>query len=233
MGLALAAVVRERAAGPWPRRHPAAGRGRIRSGRARICGARHGRHGRRVRRRAGAPFRSYPSRQRASPAIAVRHRHTRAGTAAQRLGGRAARARADAADRRRRAAGELPSVAASGSRVSRRRCPHVRREPSERPVRCGATRRLSRGAGPPSSDYSRCDRSGRDLVPSGDRKLSRLEYLHLQRSASRDIGEPAETDSTSSSAPSAEMSSRRWRFRCWQAAPSMRATTAARRRARW
>ena len=38
-------------------------------------------------------------------------------------------------------------------------------------------------------------------------------------------------DSTSNSAPSAEMSSRPWRFRCLQAARSMRATTAARRRA--
>ena len=67
-------------------------------------------------------------------------RDARAGTASQCPGGRAARARADTADWRRRAARELLSIAASGPRVSRRQCPHIRSESSERPVRRGATR---------------------------------------------------------------------------------------------
>ena len=118
-----------------------------------------------VRRRAGAAFRSHLSRRCPSSAI-PRDGDTRAGTASQRTGGRAARARADTADRRRRAAGELPSSAAGGPRVSRRRCPDVRREPSERSLRCGAARCLSRGAGPPASDHSRGDGGGRDFLSS-------------------------------------------------------------------
>ena len=82
-------------------------------------------------------------------------------------------------------------------------------------------------------DDSGRDRGGRDLPSSGHRQLSPLEYVHPQRSARRDVGEPRQTDSTSSSAPSAATSSRRSRFRCLRAARSTRATTPARRRARW
>ena len=81
MGLGVAAIMVSVLQGAGPRRTPAAGRGRIRSCRARICGARDDRHGRCIRRCAGAAFRSYPSRQCASPAIPLCHGYTWAGTA--------------------------------------------------------------------------------------------------------------------------------------------------------
>ena len=106
------------AAAPWRGCHSAAEGSRIRSARTRICRARD------VATAVACGVAPALRFGRISPVSALRQQSratgdTRAGTASQRSGRRAARARVDTADWRRRAAGELLSPAASGPRVPR------------------------------------------------------------------------------------------------------------------
>ncbi len=98
----------------------------------------------------------------------------------------------------------------------------------------GATRRLSGGAGSQASRRSRAfDAAGgiSRLPATGSYHPWGTSYR--QRTTRREIADAEAADSTSNSAPSAGRFSRRWRFRSLRAAPSMRATTPALRRARW
>ena len=79
----------------------------------------------------------------------------RAGAVARHAGCGAGGARADAARRRGRPAGQLLSAAAGGPRRSRRARPHLRGESADGAVRRGATRVLPGGAGPPAARRSR------------------------------------------------------------------------------
>ena len=133
LGLALAAVAVNVLQRPWPRRPAAARRRRIRPRGAGICGADHGGHGRRLRRRAGACVfgRIAPSqalRQQSRSTTGTRRQgRLRSGLAAAQLA-LALTLLVGAGC----AAGEFPASAAGGPWVPRRPGPHVRREPSER-----------------------------------------------------------------------------------------------------
>ena len=220
----------ERAQGAGPRRNPAAGRGRIRSCRAGICGARDDCHRRCIRRCAGAPFRSYPSRQCASPAIPVRHRYTRTG--ALRSGLAAAQlalaltlligAGVLLASFHRLQQVEL-GFRVDGVLTFDVNLPSIRYDAERRAAfQEELARRLRTVPGVIAA-------GGISFLPAtGSYHGWNTSILSGPRAGT---SVTQQTDSTSNSAPSAEMCSRRWRFRCLQAARSTRATTAARRRA--